>query len=343
MKSLPRVFGAALLAGALAMSSAREVRANPCAGALAPARYEAAALTIRYFGVSTLMISDGTERLLVDGFFSRPGSIRSVFGKIGSQPDAVAEGLGLSQPPVVGLLIAHAHHDHALDAPAITIAQTRTIVLGTPSVAALAKAQGAPAERVCEAREGEPVRLGAFTVTPFYTPHSSSPLLLRWLLDHRLHRPPSGPAWFGRFKDDQNLSFLIEHGERTVLVHPSAGRSNLGQRNADIVFLGIGRLGLLKDDKVRPYLEGAVGEMTPTVAPVHWDSMTTPLLQPLKPTPWPFDNIGKGLSALCRFATPRGKSVVRLEAGASLVLTPQGAVLTGMGSSYPCAPTRPPH
>lgn len=329
----------ALTAAGLALVMAGPAMAGPCAGALAPPRLGTGDLTITYYGVSTLMISDGTERLLVDGFFSRPSGFQTLLTAIQSDEEAVTRGLGLNQPPVVGVLTAHAHHDHALDVATIAMAEPKAIVLGTPSVALLATTQGAPPERVCEAgREGQSVRLGAYTVTPFYTDHGSNPFFMRWILHHPLKNPPKTRGWVGSFKDNLNLSFLIAHGSRRILVHPSAGMANLADQKADIVFLGVGRLSRMRTHDPRTYAPAIVAKGTPTIVPIHWDGLTTALLDPLKPSPRLLDNVDKGIRMVCDFARSNGSQVISLDAGERLLLKANGEVVAQEHAIRPCPP-----
>ena len=44
-------------------------------------------LTARFFGVSTILLSDGNTAIMTDGFFSRPGAGKLLFGKIA--PDRI--------------------------------------------------------------------------------------------------------------------------------------------------------------------------------------------------------------------------------------------------------------
>jgi len=327
----------AAMAACMSLLGWGEASSAICTARLAPPRVATNDLTVTYFGVTTLMISDGDERLLVDGFFSRPRTRPLITGRIGSDSKAVRDGLGEGQPPILAILTAHAHHDHALDVAAVATIETSTITLGTPSVARLVEGQGAPPERICVAQEGQRVQLGAYAVTAFYTPHGPSPFFLRWLLDHPLQRPIPSRAWFGRFKDDRNLSFLIEYGSRRVLVIPSAGLNTLARLDADTVFLGIGRLGKMSDADASAYLRGAVSPKTRTLVPIHWDRFTTPLFNPLKPSPRVLDDVAAGIEAVCDFAKNRSEmAVLRIDAGGTLTLPLNGTAIGSENVDEPC-------
>src|SRR5262245_49872926 len=47
------------------------------------------AVTVRFLGVTSLAISDGTTTLLTDGFFTRPGLLRTLAGTIGPDRQAI--------------------------------------------------------------------------------------------------------------------------------------------------------------------------------------------------------------------------------------------------------------
>jgi L-ascorbate metabolism protein UlaG (beta-lactamase superfamily) len=268
------------------------------------------------------MFSDGQSRLLVDGFFTRPSVPSLLFRAIDSDPSKVHQGLGEGQPPVLAILTAHAHHDHALDVAAIADGQKQAIVVGTPSVSRLVQARHVSPDRVCVPADGQRLRFGPYTVTPLYVPHGSTAFFLSWILDHRLNRDLPGPAWFGSYKDNRNLSYLIEYGERRILVHPSAGTPPTVVE-AETVFLGLGRVGRISETKARAYWDATVHTGAAVVVPIHWDQFTTELDQPLINTTWLLDDVKKGRRRVCGYAKDRPHlSMVRLDAGEQLILSP---------------------
>lgn len=322
------LLAAATLGGFLAVlgTEAAATEASGCPAtseALAPALGE---LKVTYHGVSTLMFSDGRERLLVDGFFSRPNIGRMLFLPIGSEPAAVSEGLGKELAPVRAVLTAHAHHDHALDTAAVAMVQDEAVVVGTRSVARLVGARKVPSERICIPAEGAPMVFGPYRVTAFYVRHGPNPFFLRLLLDHPLNRTLSGSAWFGSYRDDENLSYLVEYGDRRILVHPSSGTPS-ATVTAPIVFLGMGRVGKMAASDARDYWRATVAPGATTVVPIHWDRFTTKLGKKLVPSPGLLDDVPEGRRRVCRYAAERpGLEMLRMESGAKLVITREGAV-----------------
>lgn len=278
-------------------------------------------LTVTFHGVSTLMFSDGRDRLLIDGFFSRPALGQLLFAPLVPDRDRVERGLGAG-PPVRAVLVAHAHHDHAMDVSTVAQFEPGAIIVGTPSVQRMVHDQGIAPQRSC-VPDGAPFTFGAYRVWAVEAPHGPSPWPLPLILDHPLTRSLATPAWFGAYKDNRNLSFIIQHEGLRILVHPSAGRKDLRTRAVDVAFIGLARVGRLSGEDAEAYFSDVIGPRTHTVFPIHWDQFTTPPGTPLRPLPPPLDNVPEGLRRLCVFAAdhPRRPKVIRLQAGASVLLS----------------------
>lgn len=302
-----------------------------------PATASDAHVTVTFHGVSTLMFSAGDDRLLIDGFFSRPR--RFLFNAIVSDPGRIQRGLSPDPSSVRAILTAHAHHDHALDTAVLADLAKEAVIVGTPSVARLASAGDVDHGRLCAPSDGDELVFGGFRVTVFHVEHGNGVPLVSQILDRPMPEDaPAGPTWWPRFQDDRNLSFLIEHGGRRFLVHPSAGarRYRALDPAPDVVFVGLGRVGMMRRDKASTYLESLTSEREGApppalVIPIHWDGFTTPPGVALKDTPWPFDNVPEGFRRLCeRAASLTASRFVRLDEGAGLIWTsPNRYELTG--------------
>ena len=252
-------------------------------------------LRATFLGVSTILFDDGEQQLLVDGFFTRPTVAETLIGPIGPRRPLIEKQLRrLGVTNLRAVLVAHGHHDHALDAPTVA-ALTGSVLLGSKSVGNIEPDQPLRSPEFCEASSGGIYHFGRFTVTAFASPHSRSGAILTSLLEGRIEQRISPPAWFWEYKDDQNYSYLIESGDTRVLVHPSTNfhRGMYGDlAPVDAVFLGIGRLG--KDDLEfgRSYWCEVVEQSgARLVFPIHWDRFTTSLESPLQDAPWPLDNV----------------------------------------------------
>jgi hypothetical protein len=68
------------------------------------------AVTVRFLGVTSLAISDGTTTLVTDGFFTRPGLLRTVAGTIGPDPQAIDRALARAQlEHAAAVFTVHSH------------------------------------------------------------------------------------------------------------------------------------------------------------------------------------------------------------------------------------------
>lgn len=150
--------------------------------------------------------------------------------------------------------------------------------------------------------------------------------------------------------DDENLSFLIEHGGRRFLVHPSAGRRFYGTISPvpDVVFLGMGRVGRMAEGEAREYLEGltresATGPDPAVVVPIHWDDLSTAPGNPLRPPPIPFDNVPRGFERLCLIAQDRpNTAIIKLDEGAVLTWIDREQHEVAGPNEYLCRSASPP-
>lgn len=338
--------GITVVAACLGLASAvGQARAEPClAGACGCVRAVAAIgasnprkpLAVTYYGVSTLMFSNGEDRLLVDGFFSRPAGWKMLLFPLGPDRGRITTALGKEATPVRAILTAHAHHDHALDTAAVALEAQDAIVVGTPSVARLVGDRKVPSSRIC-VPDNKPMVFGPYRVTAYSAPHGSSPFYLRWLLDHPLNKNLKGSAWFGSYKDDKNLSFLIEYGDLKIFVSPSAGQMTKPAPAADVVFLGIGRLGNVADLTARAYWDSTVTGKPKAVIPIHWDQFTTAPGEPFRSPPGFLDKSGEGHDRVCAFAGSDLRSrMLRMGSLASLTLTLRGDVQSSQGVTAFC-------
>lgn len=308
------------------------------AGAYHAAATPPSDLSITYYGVSTLMFSDGRDHLLIDGFFTRPPVWKLLFfWPIDSAPEAIAKGLDGREHGLRAILTAHAHHDHALDTAAVWGAQKKAVVVGTPSVAKLVQSRGVPADHVCVPIPGKKLTFGPYTVTAYEVDHAPSVFFLHWILDRPLKRGLPGPAWFGSYKDNKNLSYLVEYGGRRILIHPSGGTPRTSV-DAEIVFLGLGRVGRRRESEAWDYWQAAVSRQATTVVPIHWDQFTSPVGEPLTNTTWLLDNVRKGRRRVCGYAEKRPDlEMIRLDAKAVLSVPVRGAVHgASEGASHFC-------
>lgn len=253
-------------------------------GSIAPRR--AGPLHVTFMGATTLLFDDGTTQILIDGFFSRPPVSKALAGWL--RPDDKRINFGLDQGGIdhrlQAIFVAHAHYDHAMDAPTIAL-RMRADLVGSASVRNLGLGQDVPRDCTRLARHRVPHTYGRFTVTPIETPHS-----LPEIFPGSITKPRPSPTWASHYRTGTSFSFLVEHGGVRILVYPTATvkRARLDGIRADIVYLGTGGLALKTKGFVRRYWNGVVRKVgARRVIPVHWDDMARPLDMGLRPAGFP--------------------------------------------------------
>jgi L-ascorbate metabolism protein UlaG (beta-lactamase superfamily) len=301
------LLGLALAMAALAAGgwAALRLRDRPDVGAyraLAPAGPAAGALRARFLGVSTILLGDGETTILSDGFFSRPGLLRTLFARI--EPDPTRIGRALERAGIRSLaavLVVHSHYDHAMDAPEVA-RRTGAIVVGSPSTANIARGAGLAEDRIRIAIPAEPLELGRFRVTAVPGRHFPHGIAMG-----EIREPLVPPARATAYLEGGSTSYLVEHGGRSLLIHGSAGyrEGALRGHRADVVFLGVGLLAT-RDDAYRDAywreVVSAVGARR--VVPIHWDDFYRSLDEPLAALPRKVDDLDLTL----RFLLERGRA-----------------------------------
>lgn len=261
-------------------------------------------LRLRFFGVSTLVLSDGHDAVMIDGFFSRPGWLRLFFGKLEPEETCVEDALrkgGIGKLNAV--LVAHPHHDHALDS-AMVADKAKADLFGSASTLHIAHGQQLHEDRTELLWHGKVVPFGDFKVQALVTPHST-PALFPGAITEALKMP----ARVSRFKYDENYTFVLRHPLGTVLVVPGANFTPglLKGVQAQVVLLGIGTLGKQPEAFIRRYWAETVRATgAKLVLPIHWDDFTRPLDEPLRPLPYLLDDMPRTLDLLQRLAEKDG-------------------------------------
>jgi L-ascorbate metabolism protein UlaG (beta-lactamase superfamily) len=259
-------------------------------------------LTVVWAGVTTLLIDDGQSALMTDGFFSRPGLL-----KIGLRP------LSPSEPRIDGCLArievdrleavlpVHTHYDHAMDA-AVVAERTGARVVGGTSAAQVARGHGLPEERIVVVTPGEPITLGAYDITLIEGEHCPPDRF-----PGVISEPIVPPAKVSAYKCGEAWSTIVHHrpSDRRLLIVGSAGfvPGALSGQRADVVYLGVGQLGLQRERYLVDYWSETVRTVgARRVVLIHWDDFFRPLHKQLHALPYAGDDLDVSMRVLSRLA-----------------------------------------
>lgn len=243
-------------------------------------------VTVRFTGTATLVFSDGETTWMTDGWFSRPGPLQALFGKIKPDLEAITRGLEHNQvTQLAAVFVLHSHYDHAMDAPEVA-KRTGALLLGSESTANIGRGWGLPEDQIRVVEDREPIVLGQFTLTPIELRHFQFPdpeLAARALGDPDIDAPLVPPVSAFDYKVGKVYALYVAHPKGTWLILGSAGfvEGALQGYDADVVFLGIGALGSQTDAYRESYWKETIGRTHPSrVILIHWDSLTGPIEGP---------------------------------------------------------------
>ena len=241
------------------------------------------AVTVRFSGTSTLLFSDGQTQWMTDGWFTRPGPLRLLLGKIG--PDLVAIEQGLADNKIetlAAVLPLHSHYDHAMDAPEVA-RRTGALLLGSQSTANIGRGWGLPEAQIKVLVDRQPVQLGRFVITPIESRHFQFPdaMMRERALDNpQLVAPLVPPVSAFDYRLGKAYVLHVRHPRGSWLSGGSAGYREGALRGlqADVVFLGVGGLGSQTASYRESFWRETVAAVSPQrLIPIHYDSLTAPV------------------------------------------------------------------
>ncbi|HUB57382.1 MAG TPA: MBL fold metallo-hydrolase [Mycobacterium sp.] len=271
-----------------------------------PAAESGAPLSVTWLGVSTLLLDDGSSTLMTDGYFSRPSLAQVALGKVSPSPARVDGCLARLQVTRLEAVVpVHTHIDHALDS-ALVADRTGARLVGGESAANVGRGHGLAADRIVVAASGEPIRLGAYDVTLIKSRHSDPDRF-----PGEITAPVITPVRASAYRCGESWSTLVYHrpSDRRLLIQGSAGfvKGALAGHHADVVYLGVGQLGL----QAEPYFVDYWTETVRTVGArrvvlVHWDDFFRPLSKPLRALPYAGDDLDVSLRILSKLADQDG-------------------------------------
>jgi L-ascorbate metabolism protein UlaG (beta-lactamase superfamily) len=263
-------------------------------------------LTVTWLGVATLLIDDGSSTLMTDGFFSRPGLARVGLGKVSPSPARVDGCLARAQVTQLAAVIpVHTHFDHALDS-ALVADRTGARLVGGESAANVGRGYGLAEDRLLVAESGAPIRLGNFDVTLIASHHSPPDRFPGTITE-----PVIPPVKVAAYRCGEAWSTLVHHrpSGRRLLIQASAGfvKGSLTGQRADVVYLGVGQLGVQPESYLVDYWAATVQTVGARRAVlIHWDDFFQPLSKQLRALPYAVDDLDASLRILARLAERDG-------------------------------------
>ena len=264
------------------------------------------AVTVSWLGVSTLLVDDGASAVLTDGFFSRPSLLDVGLRKLTTSVSRVEDCLkraGIDR--LTAVMPVHTHYDHAMDS-AVVAMLTGSCVVGGESTANIARGHGLVEDRIVLAVPGEEMHFGSFGVTLIES-HHCPPDRFPGVIT----RPVVPPVKASAYRCGETWSTLIHHrpSARRLLIQGSAGfvPGALHGRHAEVVYLGVGQLGVQPVRYIEQYWEQtvqAVGARRAIL--IHWDDFFRPLTDPLRALPYAGDDLDVTMRVLGSLAQRDG-------------------------------------
>ena len=269
----------------------------------------ASPLTVTWLGVSTLLVDDGTSALLTDGFFSRPNLADVGVRKLRPSSSRIDDALGRAGiDRLAAVLPVHTHFDHAMDT-GVVAERTGALVVGGVSAANVARGQGLSEDRIRIATPGAEMELGNFGVTLIESRHCPPDRF-----PGTITKPAVPPVKASAYRCGEAWSTLIQHrpSGRRMLIQGSAGfaAGALAGRQAEVVYLGVGQLGVQPERYIRQYWNETVRAVgARRVVLIHWDDFFRPLHQPLRALPYAGDDLDVTMRVLTALAERDSVSV----------------------------------
>ncbi|MCV7385634.1 MBL fold metallo-hydrolase [Mycolicibacter longobardus] len=271
-----------------------------------PAAEPGAPLSVTWLGVTSMLIDDGSSALMTDGYFSRPGLARVALRKVSPSAPRIDGCLARAGARELAAVIPlHTHIDHALDS-AVVAERTGAALVGGESTANIGRGHGLSDDRLIVAVPGATLTLGGYDVTLIESRHCP-PDRFPGVITTAVVPPVKASA----YKCGEAWSALVAHrySGHSLLIVGSAGfiPGALADRRADVVYLGIGQLGIQPRQYLVDYWNETVRAVgASTVVLTHWDDFFRPLTKPLRALPYAGDDLDVTMRVLTELAEADG-------------------------------------
>ncbi|MBO6918390.1 MAG: MBL fold metallo-hydrolase [Rhizobiaceae bacterium] len=258
-----------------------------------------------FFGSSSFLIEAGATQLLIDGFVTRKKHM--FIGRIAPDPYMIVDVIRrfricTSKPHpakicahpkkrrLKAVIPVHGHYDHALDSTYFA-AWANADLYGDTSIQVLKQAsqEHSPGRTEFEwenfhfediftdDKTGQNTRhlvIGDLKVTLIKTKHAKN--IATSLLKPKTSERIRFPTKLRNMGLGVSVSVLVEYKNKRFLILPSAGpfvpSFKDGELAADVVFLGLGGLGLVWKHTRQDYWNNIINATDPKrVIPIHWD------------------------------------------------------------------------
>lgn len=262
-------------------------------------------LSVRSFGVTSLLFDDGDTQLMIDAMVTRPGLGKSFLGKVDSDRERVGRYIQeCDMQRLKAIFASHSHYDHVLDLPEFA-GKTGALVYGTASTLNVARGSSVPEEQLVEFKANETYQVGRFRVRVLPSLHSK-PAFYNNDLGKEITKPVTLPASTKKFSEGGSYDFLITHGDFRILVRPSCNYipDSLKNIRCEVLFLGTAKLCKEKLQKKERFYRETVGMVKPKIViPIHWDNF----LLPMEKSDFAFPKLLEDTDAGYRFLIPKCK------------------------------------
>ncbi|MDT5064927.1 MAG: hypothetical protein QOK02_1082, partial [Mycobacterium sp.] len=183
---------------------------------------------------------------------------------------------------------------------------TGAAIVGGTSAAQIGRGGGLPEDRLVVVPPGSPLPFGSFDVTLVEGHHCPPDRF-----PGAITAPVVPPVKAAAYQCGEAWSILIHHRptDRRLLIVGSAGYvpGALAGHRADVVYLGIGQLGLQPESYLVEYWSEAVRAVgARRVVLIHWDDFFRPLHEPLRALPYAGDDLDVSMRVLSRLAREDG-------------------------------------